>query len=274
MEDLGKKYEVTVEYTMPQGGHFWAQLTNICSSDRQELWTLPESSTGLRQSHTFHLEKTLLSGWDRFELVFDAEDSYYFVSVELPLRVLITGAAPVGNAQPMGCSIENELKTGVYEIHSITSQPLSNGYTRYCVDMTLAPGMTSSIFIRKRSGNQRVLYPTDLQSLTFDLAPGDLEDAQYVYLIVGISDNDRFFLNITNNMAVSSQNFNGVPVSLPVTMVEQGADGLKNVRCTAQSLTDGSYRYTLTCQVALWYAGTRSPARIIENLSLCYGFAG
>ena len=252
MEDLGEEYEICLDYTMPRGMTLWAQLVTNTSFRKQELWFHPETTTGEAQSHTFRIQKDLLTGWDTLELVFGSEQGYYIAAIELPLRVLITGGVPVGEERPLGYSIENELKTGSYEIHSLTAQPLSNGCTRYRVDMTLGDGMSADVFLQRRSGNTAVLrdYSNDPRRvLVFDLSPETMESVNYISVNAGASDSDRFFLNIMDNPVDPDRKTQGVPTNLPVNITEKGADGARILNCTVQPLADGGYRYSLSAQV-------------------------
>lgn len=252
LKDAGDHWQFTVWHTFPE---------NLCASvwlwsdgERELFLEHPTSTNQEKNVFRFEISKEVLSAWKSVQLVFESEEAgYYSADVYIPFQVKRTMGTPIGEPVQTGYAIDNELKTGSYEIHDSTIQRLSNGYIRYAVDMTVSGNMRISAFLHTGSGNQYIAETYscgERKEYVFDIPEEHMDGSNTLFLNVSVNDRDRFFMWIPHFALSASTDAEELSGAIPMNyQVWDNPDEAQYqvYGCTAHFLKNGYVRYTLTC---------------------------
>ena len=249
--DAGAQWQFTVSHTM-QGD----PETAVSLSSGSGSQMVPEEAiTEDPQNNTFSFgipKETLTELEAVFVGIGSHENGYFNYRIDYPFQIQETAGIPVGEPVQTGYSVEDELKSGSYEIHDVTAQRLNNGYVRFVVDMTLSADMTISAFLivdaQKQGGNQflsEIPSGEGRKQYCLDIHEELLQKSGYLFLYVmsGRNDRDRFFLNIPHGCITAASKGTAVSdaVEIPVFEVENtDREQYQFHGCKAQVLNNGS----------------------------------
>lgn len=254
IKDCGESWLFTVSHTLPEN-----LAVSVClwADGKRELFFEQPTSTNQEENILqFEISKEKLSEWKSIQLVFGSDETgYYSADAQIPFTIKRTMGTPIGQPVQTGYAIDNELKTGSYEIHESTIQRLSNGYIRYTVDMTLSKNMRVAVFLNTSSGNQFISESYSNGERTeyvFDVPEEHMDGANTLYLFVHAAENDRdrFFVWIPHFSLSASTGADELSSLIPLDyQVWDNPDETQYEvhECTAHLLKNGYVRYTLTC---------------------------
>lgn len=249
-EETGNGYHITLEYSVPAGmdagAYLWANMV------RETLWEREPFTTGTCDTLEFDVTAEQAAQWEDLNIAFGSEETGCFsVATKLPFQHLQTGGYSLGAATGLGYTIDNELKSGSYEIYGCMVQKLDNDHFRFCIDFNATAGMSVIVFRSPDVGYQIFHQSTTTgqrQQLAFDISAEDISSAPVLMLNFSVSDHDRFFVEIP--LATIHTHTDGTPVGneqeIPCFEVEV-ADNFVFHGAVVRPLDNGSYRYTLQC---------------------------
>ncbi|MBE5748477.1 MAG: hypothetical protein E7344_02475 [Clostridiales bacterium] len=184
--------------------------------------------------------------------------------------IKLTDGKPVGDAQNVEYRTQNNLKTGTFEIHSVKTQKLDNGYIRFTVECTVHEGMRFSVF-NPPNGDVFLLTggPTtgEKQTIVYDLLESDVKATSNItmkFFVSGGDDYASIYFSTSQIFNQSGQQQGGQTTSSTIKLTDGKPVGnAKNIQYgtynglkkgtfeihgfTAQKLDNGYVRIVLEC---------------------------
>ena len=127
--------------------------------------------------------------------------AYLFYNL-IRTKMKTTDGKPVGEAMELDFSVDNHLKTGSVEVHSVTCRRLDNGYVRIAVDCTTSEEMPTSAY--DIPFEVYFLLIGDLtvegrQTITYDLLAEDVQSIEAVEMRFKYDNSDTVFVRFDPN---------------------------------------------------------------------------